>query len=41
MSDAIPRAMTLDEVKMASFQDKTIQKAIEFVRTGQWFKLKT
>ncbi|VDI62350.1 Hypothetical predicted protein [Mytilus galloprovincialis] len=40
MSEAVPRAMTLDEVKMASSKDKTIQKAIEFVRTGQWFKIK-
>ncbi|CAC5357576.1 unnamed protein product [Mytilus coruscus] len=40
MSEAVPCAMTLDEVKMASPKDKTIQKAIEFVRTGQWFKIK-
>ena len=40
MSEAIPRAMTLDEVKIASSKDKTIQKAIKFVRTGQWFKIK-
>lgn len=40
VSEAVPRAMTLDEVKMASSKDKTIQKAIEFVRTGQWFKVK-
>lgn len=40
MSEAIPRAMTLDEVKIASAKDKTIQNTIEFVRTGQWFKIK-
>ena len=28
MSEVIPRAMTLDEVKIASSKDKTIQKAI-------------
>jgi hypothetical protein len=28
ISQAIPRAMTLDEVKIASSKDKTIQKAI-------------
>ena len=39
-SQAVPRAMSLDEVKMASANDKTIQKAIEFTRTGQWFRIK-
>ena len=39
MSEAIPRAMTLDEAKITSSKDKTIQKAIQFVRTGQWFKI--
>ncbi|CAC5406711.1 unnamed protein product [Mytilus coruscus] len=34
MSEADPRAMTLAEVKMASSNDKNIQKAIEFVRIG-------
>ena len=40
MSEAIPRAMTLDEVIIASSKGKAIQKAIQFVRTGQWFKIK-
>ena len=40
-SEAIPHAMTLDEVKIASLKDKTMQKAIEYARTGKWHEIKT
>ena len=39
-SESMPRAMTLDEVKIATSNDKTMIQAIEFVKTGQWYKLK-
>jgi len=37
---AVPNAMALDEVKAASVQDKTIQKAIELTKNGKWYELK-
>jgi hypothetical protein len=40
MTEAIPKAMTLDEVKMAATEDKTLVKAVEYVQTGRWFELK-
>lgn len=39
-NEAIPKAIDLDEVKRANSLDKTSQKAIEYVRTGKWYKLK-
>lgn len=36
---SVPRAMTLDEIKSAALMDKTIQRAIEFTRNGQWHKI--
>ena len=39
-SEAVPRAMTLNEVKCESLNDKTIQQAIEYTRNGKWFELK-
>ena len=40
MSEAVSHALKLDVVEMNSSKDNTIQNAIEFVRTGQWFKIK-
>ncbi|XP_061193203.1 uncharacterized protein K02A2.6-like [Saccostrea echinata] len=37
---AVPKAMTLDEVKRATNEEKTMQKAIDYVRTGKWYELK-
>jgi hypothetical protein len=34
-------AMSLEEVKSATSQDKTLMKAIEYVRNGRWFEIKT
>ena len=39
-NQALPKAMTLSEVKSASITDKTLQKAIELTRSGKWYKLK-
>lgn len=36
----MPKAMTLYEVKMATSLDKTMQKAIDFSRTGNWHEMK-
>ena len=36
---SIPKAMSLDEIKSATMSDKTVQKAIEFTRNGQWHKI--
>lgn len=33
--------MTLSEIKRASMDDKTLQKAIEYTRTGKWYEIKT
>ena len=33
---AVPNAMTLDEVKLTSVNDTTIQKAIELTENGKW-----
>ncbi|KAK3084740.1 hypothetical protein FSP39_018188 [Pinctada imbricata] len=38
---SVPKAMTLDEVKSASNEDKTIQKAIEFAGNGRWHEIKS
>lgn len=37
---SVPKAMTLDEVKLATSLDKTMQKAIDFSRTGNWHEMK-
>ena len=37
---AVPNAITLDEVKLASINDKTIQKAIELTENGKWHVIK-
>jgi hypothetical protein len=37
---AIPKAMTLSEVKCASMTDRKLQKAIEWTRNGKWYQLK-
>ena len=34
-------AMSLEEVKSATSQDKTLMKAIECVRNGLWFEIKS
>ena len=34
--ESLPRAMELDDVKRATINDITLQKAIEFTRTGNW-----
>jgi hypothetical protein len=34
-------AMSLEEVKSATSQDKTLMKANEYVRNGRWFEIKT
>ena len=36
---SIPKAMSLDEIKSATMSEKTVQKAIEFTRNGQWHKI--
>lgn len=38
---SVPNAMTIDEVKMESLKDKTMQKAVEYSKTGKWYELKT
>ncbi|XP_060569033.1 uncharacterized protein K02A2.6-like [Ruditapes philippinarum] len=38
---SLPNAMTVDEVKMESLKDKTMQKAVEFTKNGKWYELKT
>ena len=38
--EAVPNAMTLDEVKTASVKDKTIQMAIQLTKSGRWHELK-
>ncbi|KAK3095200.1 hypothetical protein FSP39_011413 [Pinctada imbricata] len=38
---SVPKAMTLDEVKSASNEDKTIQKAIEFAGNCRWHEIKS
>lgn len=40
LNQAIPKAMTLSEVKYASMTDRTLQKAIEWTRNGKWYELK-
>ncbi|CAC5416418.1 unnamed protein product [Mytilus coruscus] len=39
-NQALPKAMTLSEVKCATMADKTLQKAIELSRNGKWFEIK-
>ena len=39
--ESVPNAMTIDEIKNASISDQTIQKAIEYTKTGKWYELKT
>ncbi|VDI49213.1 Hypothetical predicted protein [Mytilus galloprovincialis] len=39
-NQAIPKAMSLSEVKGASLTDRTLQKAIELTRNGKWYELK-
>lgn len=36
---SVPRAKPLDKIKSAALMDKTIQRAIEFTRNGQWHKI--
>ncbi|XP_052809099.1 uncharacterized protein K02A2.6-like [Mya arenaria] len=38
---AVLNAMTLDEVKLATTQDKTMMKAIEYTKYGKWHNIKT
>jgi hypothetical protein len=38
---SLPDAMTIDEIKMESLKDKTMQKAVEFTKNGKWYELKT
>lgn len=38
--NAVPNAIKLDDVKMESSKDKTIQKAIELTQNGKWFEVK-
>ena len=35
--ESVPNAMTIDEIKNASISDQTIQKAIEYTKTGKWY----
>ncbi len=37
---SILTAMTLEEVRQPSSEDKTNQKAVEFTRSGRWFEIK-
>lgn len=39
--EAILKAMDIKEVKIASSEDKTIRKAIYFVRSGCWYQMKS
>lgn len=39
--EAIMKAMDIDEVKRETSEDKTMQKAISFVRSGSWYAMKT
>ncbi|XP_062571293.1 uncharacterized protein K02A2.6-like [Saccostrea cucullata] len=39
--ESLPRAIELDDVKQATLNDITLQKAIEFTRNGDWYKMKT
>ena len=40
-NEALPKAIDLDEVKAATMNCPTLQQAIYFTRTGEWYKLKT
>jgi hypothetical protein len=40
LNQAIPKAMTLSEVKYANMTDWTLQKAIEWTCNGKWYELK-
>ena len=35
-TEAIPMAMSLEEVKCATLNDKTLQAVAGFIRTGRW-----
>lgn len=37
---SIPIAMKIEDVKVATSNDKTMLKAMEMVRTGRWFEIK-
>ena len=39
--EAIMKAMDIDEVKIETRRDPTIQKAISYVRSGSWYEMKT
>jgi hypothetical protein len=32
--------MTIDEVKLESLKDRTMQKAVEYIKNGKWYELK-
>lgn len=38
--ESLPRSMELDDVRRATINDVTLQKAIEFTRTGDWHTMK-
>lgn len=39
-AEACLKAISIDDVKIATSRDKCIMKAIEFVHTGRWFYVK-
>lgn len=39
--EAVMKAMNMDEVKMETSKDHTLQKAISYVRSGAWHHMKT
>ncbi|KAK3108827.1 hypothetical protein FSP39_016677 [Pinctada imbricata] len=39
-TEAVPKAMTLNEIVTASKEDQTITKAIELVKSGKWHEIK-
>ena len=40
-SESILKAMTLDEVKQGTLNDKTLMKAIQFAKNGRWHEVKS
>ena len=36
MSNAVPKAMTLEEIKHHTGEDQTLQTVIDLVRSGRW-----
>ena len=40
VSHSMPKAMSLDEIKQATKQGKTLQKLMELIRTNKWAEIK-